>query len=68
MTADVLIIRGGLHGLLTALQAARRSVSVPLDVRHFLGRLASWTTAAGVRTLGRDIAEQPLSIEIPNLA
>ncbi|WP_027525902.1 FAD-binding oxidoreductase [Bradyrhizobium sp. Ec3.3] len=63
MSADVLIIGGGLHGLSAALQAARRGAAVQLVERHFLGRHASGATAAGVRTLGRDGAELPLSLE-----
>lgn len=63
MNADVLVIGGGLHGLSAALQTARRGVSVQLVERNFLGSHASGATAAGVRTLGRDVAELPLSIE-----
>ncbi|MGK9264974.1 FAD-binding oxidoreductase [Sinorhizobium meliloti] len=63
MNADLLVIGGGLHGLSAALQSARRGVSVILVERHFLGRHASGATAAGIRTLGRDPAELPLSLE-----
>lgn len=62
-TADFLVVGGGLHGLSAALQAARRGLSVTLLERDFLGSRASGATAAGVRTLGRDPAELPLSIE-----
>ncbi|EPX80537.1 NAD(P)/FAD-dependent oxidoreductase [Salipiger mucosus] len=63
MTFDALVIGGGLHGLSAALQAARRGMKVALVERDFLGRHASGATAAGVRTLGRDPAELPLSLE-----
>ncbi|MDQ7774973.1 MAG: FAD-dependent oxidoreductase [Paracoccus aminovorans] len=63
MNSDVLVIGGGLHGLSAALQTARRGASVQLVERHFVGRHASGATAAGVRTLGRNPAELPLSLE-----
>lgn len=63
MNPDILVIGGGLHGLSAALQAARRGASILVLERHFLGRHASGSTAAGVRTLGRDPAELPLSLE-----
>ena len=63
MTFDALVIGGGLHGLSAALQAARRGLKVALLEREFTGRHASGATAAGVRTLGRDPAELPLSLE-----
>lgn len=63
MSSDVLIVGGGLHGLSAAVQIARRGKSVVLVERHFLGRHASGSTAAGVRTLGRDPAELSLSLE-----
>lgn len=67
MNADVLIIGGGLHGLSAALYAARKGASVIVAERHFVGRHASGSTAAGVRTLGRDEAELPLSLEAASL-
>lgn len=63
MKADVLVIGGGLHGLSAALHLARRGVSVIVAERHFVGRHASGATAAGVRTLGRNVAELPISLE-----
>lgn len=63
MTSDVVVIGGGLHGLSAALNCARRGASVTVLERHFVGRHASGSTAAGVRTLGRDIAELQLSLE-----
>jgi sarcosine oxidase, subunit beta len=60
---DVAVIGGGLHGLSAALhlaQAGRRTVVLE---RSWVGRHASGATAAGVRTLGRDLAEVPISLE-----
>ena len=63
MNSDVLVVGGGLHGLSAALHLLRRGVSVIVAERHFVGRHASGATAAGVRTLGRHLAELPLSLE-----
>lgn len=61
-TADALVIGGGLHGLSSALQLARRGASVILLERSRIGRHSSGASAAGVRTLGRARAELPISL------
>lgn len=60
---DVAIVGGGLHGLSAALHLARRARRVVVIERRWTGRHASGATAAGVRTLGRDEAEIPISLE-----
>ena len=60
---DTLVIGGGLHGLSAALNLARAGRHVTLVERSWLGRHASGATAAGVRTLNRDPAEIPISLE-----
>ena len=60
---DILVIGGGLHGLSAALQCARRGARVALVEAAWLGRHASGASAAGVRTLGRDYHEMPISLE-----
>jgi sarcosine oxidase subunit beta len=60
---DVAIIGGGLHGLSAALSLARAGRRVVVLERAWVGRHASSATAAGVRTLGRDLAEVPISLE-----
>lgn len=62
VTADALVIGGGLHGLSAALQLARRGISVILVERSRVGRHASGASAAGVRTLGRAREELPASL------
>jgi sarcosine oxidase subunit beta len=61
--ADVIVIGGGLHGLSAALHLARAGKRVAILERSWVGRHASGATAAGVRTLGRDLAEVPISLE-----
>lgn len=60
---DVAVVGGGLHGLSAALQLARAGRRVVVIERSWVGRHASGATAAGVRTLGRDPAELPISLE-----
>jgi sarcosine oxidase subunit beta len=60
---DVAVIGGGLHGLSAALNLARAGQRVVVLERNWVGRHASSATAAGVRTLGRDLAEVPISLE-----
>lgn len=60
---DVAVVGGGLHGLSAALNLARAGRRVVILERSWVGRHASGATAAGVRTLGRDVAEIPISLE-----
>ena len=60
---DVAVIGGGLHGLSAALHLARAGRRIVVLERSWAGRHASGATAAGVRTLGRDPAEVPISLE-----
>ena len=61
--ADVVVIGGGLHGLSAALNLARAGKRVTIVEKSWVGRHASGATAAGVRTLSRDLAEVPISLE-----
>jgi sarcosine oxidase subunit beta len=60
---DTAVIGGGLHGLSAALHLARAGQKVVVLERAWSGRHASGASAAGVRTLGRDLREMPLSIQ-----
>jgi sarcosine oxidase subunit beta len=60
---DVIVVGGGLHGLSAALNLAQAKRKVAILERSWVGRHASGATAAGVRTLGRDLAELPISLE-----
>lgn len=60
-TADALVIGGGIHGCSAALQMAMRGLSVILLEKDHVARHASGVNAGGVRRLGRDPAEVPIS-------
>ena len=60
-TADVLVIGGGIHGCSAALQMALRGLSVTVLEKDHVARHASGVNAGGVRRLGRDPAEVPIS-------
>ncbi|MDB5849744.1 MAG: dependent oxidoreductase [Rhodoferax sp.] len=60
---DTVVVGGGLHGLSAALHLARAGRRVVVLERSWVGRHASGATAAGVRTLNRDPAEIPISLE-----
>lgn len=60
---DTIVIGGGLHGLSAALNLARAGKRVVILERSWVGRHSSGATAAGVRTLNRDLAELPISLE-----
>src|SRR3981081_2953295 len=61
-SADVIVIGGGLHGCSAALHLARAGVSVAVLEKDHVARHASGVNAGGVRTLGRHLAEVPLSV------
>lgn len=62
MTADVLIVGGGLIGSSTALHLAMRGARVTVLEKDQPGRHASGVNAGGLRQLNRDPAEIPLSV------
>ncbi|WP_295805664.1 FAD-dependent oxidoreductase [uncultured Nitratireductor sp.] len=62
MTADLLVIGGGIHGCSAALHAALRGLRVIVFEKDTVARHASGVNAGGVRKLGRHIAEIPLSL------
>jgi len=61
-TADVVIIGGGIQGVATAWNLALAGVSCVVLEKDYIGRHASGVNAGGVRRLGRDLEELPLSV------
>jgi sarcosine oxidase subunit beta len=62
LQADAVIIGGGLQGLSTALHLARDGHRAVVLEKDYPGRHASGVNAGGVRRLGRDLSEVPLSV------
>lgn len=60
---DTIVIGGGLHGLSSALHLARAGHRVVVLEESWVGRHASGSTAAGVRTLYRALEELPIALE-----
>lgn len=60
--ADVVIIGGGIVGVSTAFALARKHVAVVLCEKGRIGAEQSCRNWGWVRTMGRDLAEIPLSI------
>ncbi len=60
---DAAIIGGGLHGLSTAIYLAKAGLKAVVLEKDHPGRHASGVNAGGVRRLGRDFPEVPLSVE-----
>jgi len=58
---DVIVVGGGLHGLSAALHLAMAGLAPLVLEKDHPGRHASGVNAGGVRRLGRDFAEVPLS-------
>ncbi|MFK7862167.1 MAG: NAD(P)/FAD-dependent oxidoreductase [Granulosicoccus sp.] len=61
VSADLIIIGGGIHGCATAMFAAQRGMDVIVIEKDTVGRHASGVNAGGVRRLGRDFREIPIS-------
>ena len=61
MTADLIVVGGGLIGLATAVEAASLGLSVTLLEAQTVGRHASSASAGGVRSLNRHPLEIPLA-------
>lgn len=61
VSADLLVIGGGIHGCSAALHAARSGMEVIVLEKDTVGRHASGVNAGGVRRLGRHFAEVPIS-------
>jgi sarcosine oxidase subunit beta len=62
VSADAVVVGGGLHGCSAALHLARRGWRVTLLEKNSVGRHASGVNAGGVRRLLRALPEIPLSL------
>jgi sarcosine oxidase subunit beta len=60
--SDVCIVGGGIQGCSTALALAKAGADVVVVERDYPGKQSSGLNAGGVRRMGRDPAEVPLSI------
>ena len=58
----IIVIGGGIQGCATAYFLARRGQDVTLLEKDYIARHASGVNAGGVRRLGRDPIEIPLSL------
>ncbi|MDP6768743.1 MAG: FAD-dependent oxidoreductase, partial [Arenicellales bacterium] len=61
ISADTVIIGGGLHGGSVAVHLASRGVSCIVLEKDHVGRHASGVNAGGVRILGRALPEIPIA-------
>jgi len=62
MHTDVLVVGGGIHGASSAFHLTQRDVRVTVLEADYVGRHSSGVNAGGVRSLGRHLAEIPLSL------
>jgi sarcosine oxidase subunit beta len=62
LSADVVVIGGGIHGCSSAFHLAKRDARVVLLEADYCGRHASGVNAGGVRTLNRPLPEIPLAM------
>lgn len=62
VSADAIVIGGGLHGCSAALHLGQRGLRTLVLEKSYAGRHASGVNAGGVRTLSRDLAEIPLAL------
>ena len=58
---DAVVIGGGIHGCSVALHLAKHGLTCILVEKDYVGRHASGVNAGGVRRLGRDLPEIPIS-------
>jgi sarcosine oxidase subunit beta len=61
LTADLVIVGGGIHGCSAAMFAAQRGLDVIVVEKDTVARHSSGVNAGGVRRLGRHFAEVPIS-------